>query len=67
MGRLRDFSTGRGTQAAHAAVREVVEHLDVDRPLHTDHNAMKAAVGRCELLTTVEKTVGPLRTSWPGS
>ncbi len=30
---FRDFTPGRGTRAAHAAVRKHVEYLDVDRPL----------------------------------
>ncbi len=62
---LRDYTPGRGSSAAHAAVRRVVEHLDQDRPLHIDHNAMTAAIKRCDLLTAVEESVGPLRTSWP--
>jgi histidine ammonia-lyase len=61
---FRDFTPGRGTAAARDAVRRVVEHLDEDRPLHTDHNAMAAAVERCELLEAVETTIGPLRKSW---
>ena len=47
---FRDFAPGKGTAAAHAAVRRVVEHLDEDRPLHSDHNAMAAAIERCDLL-----------------
>src|SRR5512143_1957339 len=47
---FRDFGFGKGTRAAHAAVREVVRHLDVDRPLFNDHNAMAAAVARCSVL-----------------
>lgn len=57
---FRDFDPGRGTQAAHSAVRKVVEHLDVDRPLHKDHNAMKASVGRLDVLKAVEAEVGEL-------
>ncbi|MHC5078009.1 MAG: HAL/PAL/TAL family ammonia-lyase [Planctomycetota bacterium] len=41
---FRDFSPGKGTKAAHGAVREVVEHLDEDRPLFPDHNRMSTAV-----------------------
>jgi histidine ammonia-lyase len=62
---FRDFGCGRGTRAAHAAVRRVVAHLDVDRPLYPDHNAMAAAVKRCEVLEAVEREVGPLARSWP--
>ncbi len=61
---FREFGFGVGTRAAHAAVRKVVEHLDVDRPLFTDHNAMAAAVERCAVLDAVEQAVGPLKSSW---
>jgi histidine ammonia-lyase len=59
---FRDYSAGKGTQAAHAAVREVVEHLDEDRPLFTDHNNMSAAVERLDVLEAVEAEVGELTT-----
>jgi histidine ammonia-lyase len=62
---FRDYSPGKGTAAARGAVRAVVEHLDEDRPLFSDHNAMAAAVKRCDLLTAVEESVGPLENSWP--
>jgi histidine ammonia-lyase len=61
---FRDYTPGRGTQAARAAVRRVVEHLDEDRPLFPDHNKMAAAVTRCELLDAVEKEIGELTSSW---
>jgi histidine ammonia-lyase len=61
---LRDYTPGRGTRAAHAAVRRVVEHLDEDRPLFKDHNHMAAAVEQCELLDAVQNEVGELRSSW---
>jgi histidine ammonia-lyase len=61
---FREFGFGRGTRAGHAAVRRVVEHLDVDRPLFTDHNNMAAAVKRGELLEAVENEVGELESSW---
>jgi histidine ammonia-lyase len=57
---FREFQPGRGTRAAHAAVREVVEHLDVDRPLFRDHNNMMDAVRRCDVLKAVEKEIGEL-------
>ena len=43
---LRDYTPGRGTRAAHAAVRRVVEHLDEDRPLFKDHNHMVSLAAR---------------------
>ncbi len=61
---FRDFTFGRGTEAARTAVRRVVQHLDEDRPLFTDHNAMAAAVQRCEVLDAVETEIGRLATSW---
>ncbi len=61
---FRDFETGRGTQAAHAAVREVVKHLDEDRSLFSDHNAMAEAVQECRVLDAVESAIGPLQSSW---
>lgn len=61
---FRDFTPGVGTRAAKAAVRKVVEHLDVDRPLFTDHNNMAAAVKACAVLEAVEAEVGPLASSW---
>jgi len=61
---FREFEPGKGTQAARAAVRKVVAHLGEDRPLFPDHNAMAAAVERCEVLTAVEEAVGTLGSSW---
>ena len=61
---FRNFTPGTGTRAAHAAVRNVVAHLDEDRPLFTDHNAMAAAVKRCDVLNAVVGAVGALQSSW---
>lgn len=61
---FRDFTFGNGTQAARAAVRKVVAHLDTDRPLFKDHNAMKAAVAGCSVLDAVTSEIGPLAASW---
>jgi histidine ammonia-lyase len=61
---FREFTPGIGTRAAHAAVRRVVEHLDVDRPLFTDHNNMMAAVERGDILAAVETEIGELAKSW---
>ena len=59
---FRDFTPGKGTRAAHAAVRKVVEHLDVDRPLFPDHNRMKETMKTRDVLTAVEEAVGELET-----
>jgi histidine ammonia-lyase len=61
---FRDFHPGKGTTAAHRAIRRTVEHLEVDRPLFRDHNNMSAAVQRCDVLTEVEGEIGPLLSSW---
>jgi histidine ammonia-lyase len=61
---FRDFTPGRGVRAAHRAVRRVVAHLEEDRPLFADHNAMAAAVERGDVLAAVEEEVGALAGSW---
>ena len=57
---FRKFSPGKGTQRAREIIRRHVAHLEVDRPLFDDHNAMKALVASGEILEAVEKTVGQL-------
>lgn len=57
---LREFAPGRGVNAARACVREKVEFLDVDRPLHSDHTTMRELVRSNDVLTAVERTVGDL-------
>ncbi|MBN2544122.1 histidine ammonia-lyase [bacterium] len=59
---FRDFKPGNGTQAAHDAVRDVVKHLDEDRPLYSDHNKMREAVKNREILHKVEDAIGELKT-----
>lgn len=59
---FREFNVGKGTKAAHAAVRKVVEHLDIDRPLFKDHNNIMACVKRHDILKAVESTIGELTT-----
>ena len=57
---FRTFTIGKGSRAAREAVRRHVAHLDVDRPLYNDHNAMKALVQSGEVLDAVEQAVGAL-------
>jgi histidine ammonia-lyase len=57
---FRDFTPGTGTRAAKAAIRRHVDFLDEDRPLHTDHNAMLAAVREHRIIDAVEAEIGPL-------
>ncbi len=57
---FRDFKTGAGVDAAKQVVRKHVEFLEIDRPLHIDHNNMKTVVKSCEILEEVENKVGSL-------
>lgn len=58
---FRDFTPGKGVRAAHEVIRRHVDHLDIDRPLYPDHNAMMALVASGEILEAVEAAVGPLK------
>jgi histidine ammonia-lyase len=55
---FRTFTPGKGTEKAREIIRRHVAHLDVDRPLFNDHNAMKALVQSGELPGEVEAEVG---------
>jgi len=57
---FREFAPGTGVRAAHEVIRRHVDHLDVDRPLYPDHNAMAALVASGEILEAVEAAIGPL-------
>jgi histidine ammonia-lyase len=57
---FRTFTLGRGSHKAREVIRRHVAHLDVDRPLFNDHNAMKRLVQAGEILEEVETTIGPL-------
>jgi histidine ammonia-lyase len=57
---FREFSFGKGTTAAKARVRETVEFLDIDRPLHNDHTNMMDLVRSGDILEVVEAKVGSL-------
>jgi histidine ammonia-lyase len=57
---FREFTPGNGVQTARQVIRKHIDHLDVDRPLFADHNTMKALVKSCEILDSVESTVGSL-------
>lgn len=61
---FRSFDFGKGTRAAHDEVRKTVEHLEEDRPLFRDHNAMAEVVAQCRVLDAVEREIGPLASSW---
>jgi len=51
---------GRGTRAAHAAVRAQIPHLDGDRLLHDDLTAALRLVEQGTVEAAVEAAVGPL-------
>ena len=55
---FREFTPGKGSQKAREIIRKHVKHLDVDRPLYPDHNAMKALVKSGEILEAVEAAIG---------
>ncbi len=57
---FREFTPGNGVRAARDVIRKYVSHLDVDRPLHTDHNRMKELIKSGEILDEVEKVTGKL-------
>ena len=57
---FRTFMPGKGTQMACEIIRKHVAHLEVDRPLYSDHNAMKALVKSGEILEAVEAEIGRL-------
>lgn len=57
---FREFKNGTGVRAAKNTVRKYVAHLEVDRPLYSDHTIMKQVVKSCEILEVVENAVGNL-------
>jgi histidine ammonia-lyase len=57
---FRQFIPGKGTQKARQVIRKHVAHLEVDRPLYPDHNAMKALVKSGGILEAVELEIGTL-------
>ena len=57
---FREFEPGKGTAKARDVIRRHVKHLNIDRPLFPDHNAMKDLVKSGEILNAVELEVGPL-------
>jgi histidine ammonia-lyase len=57
---FRTFMPGKGTQKAREVIRMHVKHLEVDRPLYPDHNAMKELVKSGEILEAVELEIGQL-------
>jgi histidine ammonia-lyase len=57
---FREFTHGKGVQAAYRVIRKHISHLEEDRPLYPDHNCMKGLVKSGEILKEVENVVGSL-------
>jgi histidine ammonia-lyase len=57
---FRQFTPGKGSLKAREVIRKHVAHLEVDRPLYPDHNAIKALVKSGEILESVEAEIGAL-------
>ena len=47
-------------QTGRAVIRQHVKDLDLDRPLHPDHGAMKDLLESGELLDAMERAIGTL-------
>ena len=57
----KPMGPGKGTQAAHDAVRKHVIHLEEDRPLYPDITKLSRIVESGEILEAVERAVGKLK------
>jgi histidine ammonia-lyase len=57
---FRDFQIGKGNKVAFDTIREFVDFLDIDRPLHHDHDKMVELVRSNEIIKTVEEILGEL-------
>jgi histidine ammonia-lyase len=57
---FRNFSNGNGVNLAKKVIREVVEFLDIDRPLYKDHNNMAELVKSNKIVDAVEEIIGSL-------
>ncbi|PLX31185.1 MAG: phenylalanine ammonia-lyase [Ignavibacteria bacterium] len=55
---FRDFQNGIGVQKAREVIRRHVDHLDIDRPLYSDHTTMRDLVRGCEILEEVMVAIG---------
>jgi histidine ammonia-lyase len=57
---FRDAEPSPACKAAYDTIRRHVEHLDEDRPLFDDNNAMMAVVRSGDILAAVENVIGKL-------
>jgi len=58
---FRQFTSGKGTLAAKATARQVVDNLEEDWSLYPDHNAMMETVRKRDILHAVESAIGELK------
>lgn len=56
-----NMKPGEGTLAAYTVIRNAVPHLDADRILHKDIDAVKQLMRNGQILDAVEKKVGKLK------
>ncbi|MGR3179130.1 MAG: aromatic amino acid lyase, partial [Candidatus Anammoxibacter sp.] len=56
-----NLKPGKGTSVAFKTIRETVKHLDKDRVLSKDIEAVVELIRSEKMLTRVEKAVGKLR------
>jgi histidine ammonia-lyase len=57
----KPLKSGRGTEAAHRAIRSHIAHLDDDRVLHTDIQRALKLVHEGTIIEAVERQIGALR------
>jgi histidine ammonia-lyase len=57
---FRKFNIGKANKVAFDTIREYVDFLDIDRPLHYDHDKMVELVKSNKIIENVEKLIGNL-------
>ena len=57
---FRDFETGKGVKIAKDKIRERIDFLNEDRPLHDDHDKITELVKSNEILNSIEEKLGSL-------
>ena len=57
---FRKHKLGDGVKLAKDLIREKVDFLDIDRPLHGDHNTMKEMVKTSKIVDEIELSFGNL-------
>jgi histidine ammonia-lyase len=57
---FREFKMGSANQIVFDTIRETVDFLDVDRPLHYDHDKMVELVKSNKIIENVENAIGKL-------